>query len=91
MSVAQVALDHVARGLLDGNIAEGADRTTDKDFALFLNKSQTSANEVVACLDIALDNGYINQATHENYLNEVANLIDQLTAFRKSLLDNPTK
>ena len=40
-------------------IAEGSDRGTDKDFAHFLNLSHTSLNEVVACLDIALDNGYI--------------------------------
>ncbi|MBI2326969.1 four helix bundle protein [Candidatus Curtissbacteria bacterium] len=33
------------------NIAEGSDRGTDKDFALFLNRSHTSLNEVVACLD----------------------------------------
>jgi four helix bundle protein len=31
------------------NIAEGSDRGTDKDFALFLNRSHTSLNEVVAC------------------------------------------
>ena len=43
------------------NIAEGSDRSTDKDFALFLNRSHTSLNEVVSCLDIALDNLYISE------------------------------
>ncbi len=43
------------------NIAEGSDRSTDKDFAHFLNQSHTSLNEVVACLDIALDNEYITE------------------------------
>lgn len=38
------------------NIAEGSDRGTDKDFAHFLNVALTSLNEVVACLDVALDN-----------------------------------
>ena len=37
------------------NIAEGADRGTDKDFAHFLNNAHTSLNEVVACIDLALD------------------------------------
>lgn len=35
------------------NIAEGADRSTDKDFAHFLNQAHSSLNEVVACLDLA--------------------------------------
>lgn len=73
------------------NIAEGSDRGTDKDFALFLNRSHTSLNEVVACLDVALDNGYIDQYQHLENLQKAAALADQLTAFRKSLLDNPKK
>lgn len=50
------------------NVAEGTDRGTDKDFALFLNRSHTSLNEVVACLDIALKEGYIPVKVHEDYL-----------------------
>ncbi len=73
------------------NIAEGCDRGTDKDFAHYLNNSHTSLNEVVACLDVALDNNYININEHSYYLNKAANLSDQLTAFRKSLLNNPIK
>ncbi len=73
------------------NIAEGSDRGTDKDFALFLNRSHTSLNEVIACLDIALDNHYINEEEHKEFLSRGANLADQLTAFRDVLLKNPTK
>lgn len=73
------------------NIAEGSDRGTDKDFALFLNRSHTSLNEVVSCLDIALDNKYISGDDHTLYLNKAANLADQLTAFRIKLLKSPTK
>ncbi len=73
------------------NIAEGCDRGTDKDFAHYLNNSHTSLNEVVACLDVALDNNYINTDEHNYYLNKAANLSNQLTAFRKNLLNNPTK
>jgi len=73
------------------NISEGCDRGTDKDFAHYLNNSHTSLNEVVACLDLALDNNYITENEHNFYLNKAANLSDQLTAFRKKLLNNPMK
>lgn len=73
------------------NIAEGVDRSTDKDFALFLNRSHTSLNEVVACLDIALEEKYITLKTHAQYLEGARELADQLTAFRRRLLVKPTK
>ena len=72
-------------------IAEGADRSTDKDFALFLNRAHTSLSEVIACLDIALREKYITESTHNNYLIDAENLANQITAFRSSLLRNPTK
>jgi len=68
------------------NIAEGSDRSTDKDFALFLNRSHTSLNEVVSCLDIALDNLYISEEENSYYLHKAGDLVDQLTAFRNKLL-----
>ncbi len=70
------------------NIAEGADRGTDKDFAHFLNQSHTSLNEVVACLDVALDNQYISEDIAVAYLGKAAQLADQLTAFRRKLLQD---
>ena len=73
------------------NIAEGSDRGTDKDFAHFLNNSHTSLNEVVACLDVALDSQYISTRDHEFFLERAELLADQLTAFRKVLLKAPTK
>ena len=73
------------------NIAEGCDRGTDKDFAHFLNNAHTSLNEVVSCLDVALDNGYISEEEHRIYLEKAVLLADQLTAFRKKLLSSPTK
>ncbi len=73
------------------NIAEGSDRGTDKDFAYFLNLSHTSLNEVISCLDIALDNNYILAEDHRVYLKEAVVLSDQLTAFRRKLIKNPTK
>lgn len=73
------------------NIAEGSDRGTDIDFARFLNTSLTSLNEVVACLDLALEDQYIGSEIHEEFLVRAEKLANQLTAFRKSLLDNPKK
>ncbi|MDP3985316.1 MAG: four helix bundle protein [bacterium] len=73
------------------NIAEGSDRGTDKDFAHFLNTAHTSLNEVVACLDISLDNSYITQEQHQAFLERCAALANQLTAFRRVLLRQPTK
>lgn len=72
-------------------IAEGADRSTDKDFALFLNRAHTSLCEIVSCLDIALSDGYITSSLHNIYLEESRNLSDQMTAFRRKLLTNPSK
>lgn len=73
------------------NIAEGADRGTDKDFAHFLNNAHTSLNEVVACLDLAFSDGYITQEELNSFLQKAELLANQLTAFRKSLLNNPMK
>jgi four helix bundle protein len=73
------------------NIAEGADRSTDKDFALFINRSHTSLNEVVACLDVALDCSYVNVDEHTECLQRASLLVYQMTAFRKSLIAAPRK
>jgi len=80
------ALDSI---ILD--IAEGTDRGTDKDFAHFLNIAHTSLNEVVACLDLALNNKYITTNEHHQYLEKAERLANQITAFRKNLLKNPLK
>lgn len=73
------------------NIAEGTDRGTDKDFAHFLNNSHTSLNEVVACLDIAFDADYIDEKERLYYLEKAQSLANQLTAFRKTLIEKPLK
>lgn len=73
------------------NIAEGTDRGTDKDFAHFLNNSHTSLNEVVSCLDLACDDEYITDKDLQIFLKKAEKLANQITAFRKKLLDSPTK
>lgn len=73
------------------NIAEGSDRGTDKDFAHYLNTAHTSLNEVVSCLDAALQDTSITETELHLYLNKAEKLANQVTAFRKSLLNNPSK
>lgn len=63
------------------NIAEGSDRYSDKDFSHFLNTALGSVNEVVSCLDCTLDDEYINQTEHMEYLTKAENIIRQLKAF----------
>ena len=73
------------------NIAEGADRGTDKDFAHFLNNSHTSLNEVVACLDLSVNNNYILESERTIHLEGAEKLANQITAFRMKLLKEPMK
>lgn len=73
------------------NIAEGADRGTDKDFAVFLNRGHTSLNEVVAVLDLARDLNYISENDQGLYFQKAESIANQLTAFRKNLLEKPDK
>jgi len=63
------------------NIAEGADKHSDKDFSHFLNISLGSLNEVIGCLDCALDDCYITGKDHQEYLAKGDNIIRQLKAF----------
>jgi four helix bundle protein len=56
------------------NIAEGSNRTTDADFARYLNNALSSLEEVVACLDAALDEEYINLEKHRQYLQKAESL-----------------
>ena len=67
------------------NIAEGAYRNSDKDLAHFLNQSDTSLNEVVACFDICLDDKYIDEVLHKKFIDKTEKLTAQLAGFRKFL------
>jgi len=67
------------------NIAEGAYRSSDKDFAHFINQSVTSLNEVVACFDILVDENYINKSLHSKFLGKAEELVAQLSGFHRFL------
>jgi four helix bundle protein len=63
------------------NIAEGANRTTNKDLRIYISRAAGSLDEVVSCLDCALDNNYINKKEHQGFLEEAGNLAKRLKGF----------
>jgi four helix bundle protein len=67
------------------NIAEGSNRTSNKDTAHFLNQAVTSLEEVIAGFDLALDDGYINQEDMDQLLLLGEELGKQLIGFAKYL------
>ena len=80
-------IDQILRALdsMILNIAEGANRSTDKDTNSFMNRALTSLDEVVAGLDCAQDSNYINAETHELYLAKAENIAKQLRGFSNHL------
>ena len=70
------------------NIAEGSNRNTDKDTKVYINRAQGSLDEVVACLDCALDSSYISHAQHEDALMNAQSLAKQLKRFSSYLATN---
>lgn len=68
------------------NVAEGSERSSDVDFARFLVMAHASLNEVVACLDIAVDCAYLPREKRDELVSFGASISDQLTSFRRSLL-----
>lgn len=63
------------------NIAEGSNKNTDKDTRVYINRAQGSLDEVVACLDCALDDKYITNEQHEIALKQASSIAKRLKAF----------
>ena len=63
------------------NIAEGANRTTDKELKTYISRAAGSLDEVVACLDCALDNNYITESQHQEFLEKASNLAKRIKGF----------
>jgi four helix bundle protein len=70
------------------NIAEGTDKYSQTDFSRFLNQGLGSLNEVVACFDVALLNGYITKIKHDRFLEKADKLYRQLKAFSSYVRNN---
>jgi four helix bundle protein len=67
------------------NIAEGANKNTDKDTRLYINRAHCSLDEVVSCLDCALDDAYITEEQHNQSLEMAASLARRLRKFTSHL------
>jgi four helix bundle protein len=70
------------------NIAEGFERASRKEYLLFLNIAKGSAGEVRSLLRIALEVGYLEEASYLEIKNSVTTLssylFNQIRAIRNS-------
>lgn len=67
------------------NLAEGAGKSSDADFNRCVKISIGSVNEVVAILDICLDQKYIDTKTHNEFLKKAENIVKQLYGLSRTL------
>ena len=67
------------------NIAEGAGNSSKKEFARFLDYSIRSGFECLGCLDIALENKFIEESAHSTLTHDVNEIVAMLYGLKKSL------
>jgi len=67
------------------NIAEGSAKRTDKDFNRYIEIALGSANETVAGLDIALEQGLISQQKFDELTSLAESIAKQLGGLSKKL------
>jgi four helix bundle protein len=67
------------------NIAEGSDKGSDRDFNRYIRMSLGSLNEVVAALDVAIENNFIAEETYDSVYAQAENLARQLGGFSRTL------
>src|SRR3989338_5638021 len=67
------------------NIAESANKSTDKDRRLYINRAHCSPDETVACGDCALDSGYITESQHKKILRDADSFAKRLRGFTQHL------
>jgi four helix bundle protein len=72
---------------IPSNIAEGASRTSEKDFARFLEYSLGSSFELETQLRIASRRKYIGHLEFETLLKNVISLQKRIFALRKKVLN----
>ena len=70
------------------NIAEGCGRSTDRDFARFLDNSMGSASELEYQLILARDLKYITQEAFDGTISELTEIKRMLNAFTQRLRAN---
>lgn len=67
------------------NLIEGSAKKSDAEFNRFILIAVGSATEIIAILDIALDQKYITITKHTESLDKVENIIKQLYGFSRKL------
>lgn len=76
---------------ISSNIAEGAGRNSDTDFAHFLEIAYGSLMEAISQLYLALDENYITQVQLDDITSDAHSLSAQIIALSKSLGRKPRK
>lgn len=71
------------------NIVEGYRRSSTKEFLRFLNISAASLTEVEACLEIALDLGYLKSQDYKIVDEKRSEIEAILFSFERSLRNKP--
>ena len=67
------------------NIAEGFERSSRKEYLLFLNIAKGSAGEVRSLIRVGLEVGYLNQRVHEELRRDASTLSAYLFNQRKAI------
>jgi len=67
------------------NLAEGSGRGSDNDFNRFLMIAIASTDEVIAGLDIALDNKFITNDDYQKFYLKAESIKNQLGGLSKKL------
>ncbi len=67
------------------NLAEGSNKNSDKETRVYINRAHGSLDEVVACLDCALDDGLIALTHHEGLLQQASGIAQRLKKFSNYL------
>jgi len=67
------------------NIAESANKNTDKEMRVYINRAHCSLDEVISCLDCALDDGYIIKEQHDKAFKKASSLAKRLRGFTSKL------
>ncbi len=70
---------------VSSNIAEGAGRNSDKDFAHFLEQAYASLMEAASIFYLALDEAYVSQSELEPVPTGLEKLARRITALNRSL------
>ncbi len=68
------------------NIAEGAARSTSRDFAHFLSNSRASLSEIDSHMEIATRRGYVTRETADSVYDAAVVVGKMLTQLRRAIL-----